>query len=88
MISFVDVIFTIVGSDTAKKYMLLGIYNWCKWVDCNVGEIAMNLLFFYIFLTGTSLENLIPNDIMGLKILKQKCACGSSFIKIIRKPHS
>ena len=34
------------------------------------------------------MNNLIPDNIMGLKILKLKYACGSSFVKIIWKPLS
>ena len=35
------------------------------------------MLVFFIFLTDAVLDNLIPGNIMGLKILKWKCACGS-----------
>ena len=41
---------------------------------------------FYIFLTGARLNNLILENIMGLKILKRKYACGSSFVMITWKP--
>ena len=37
---------------------------------------------------GARLKSLIPDNIMGLKILNRKCACGSSFVKIIWKPPS
>ena len=43
------------------------------------------IVCFYIFLTGTRLNNLISDNIMGLKILKWKWACGSNFVKIIWK---
>ena len=46
------------------------------------------IVCFYIFLIGARLNNLIPDNIMGLKILKRKCACGSSFVRIIWKPLS
>ena len=38
-----------------------------------------------MFLTGVRLSNLIPDNVMGLKILKRKCLCGSNFFKIIWK---
>ena len=41
----------------------------------------MNLKFH----TGARLNNQIPNNVMGLKNLKQKCAYGSSFVMIIWK---
>ena len=31
---------------------------------------------------------MLPDNIMGSKILKRKCACGSSFVKIIWMPLS
>ena len=46
---------------------------------------SQELYVFYIFLTGGRLNNLIPDNIMVLKILKWKCTCGSSFVKIIWK---
>ena len=67
--------------------MFLEIHNWNKWVDCNVGKLP-RIVGFYIFLTGTRLNNLTPDNVMGLKILKRKCVCGSSFVKIIWKSHS
>ena len=42
----------------------------------------------YIFLTGAILNNLIPDNVMGCKILKRKCACGRSVIMITWKPLS
>ena len=36
------------------------------------------IVSFYIFLTDPN--NLIPDNVTGLKILKRKCAFGSSFI--------
>ena len=46
------------------------------------------ILSFYIFLTGTRLNNLILDNVIGLKILKWKCASGSKFVEIIWKPLS
>ena len=40
---------------------------------------------FAVFLTCARFNNLIPDNVMGLKNLKRKCACGSSFVKIIWK---
>ena len=40
-------------------------------------------LYFYIFLTGAILNNLIPDNIIELKILKRKYACESSVVKIM-----
>ena len=37
------------GCDAAENYMLLEIHNWCKWLDCNMGEprIVIFLPFHY-----------------------------------------
>ena len=56
--------------------MLLEIHNGCNRLDYNVGKLP-RIVSFYIFLTGARLNNLIPDDVMKLEILKQKCACGS-----------
>ena len=40
---------------------------------------------FYQFHTGARLNNLPLDNVMGLKFQKWKCACGSSFIKIVWK---
>ena len=76
----------IVGYDATEnyEYMFLEIHNWCKWLDCNMGKLLRNLSF-YMFLTGARLNNLLPDNVMGLKILKWKCASGSSFVMIIWK---
>ena len=82
MISFVNVFFTIVRYIATENYyalsMFLEVYNWCKWLDSNV-EKKPRIICFYIFFTGARLNNWIPNNIMGLKILKWKC----SFVMII-----
>ena len=66
--------------DAAKNYMLLEIYNWYKRLDCNM-EVAKN--FKSLHITPAT------HNIMGLKILKRKCACGSIYlVKIIWKPLS
>ena len=49
------------------KIMFLVIHNWYKWLDCNVGNLP-RIVCFYIFFTGTRLNNPIPDNIMGLKI--------------------
>ena len=49
-----------------------------------MGKLS-RIISFYIFLTGARLNNLIPDNVMGLKILKRKYACGRSFVKIIWK---
>ena len=69
------------GYDAAENYMFLEIHNLCVWIVI----WGSSQESFYIFLTGKRLSNLIPDNVMGLKILKRKCACGSSFVKIIRK---
>ena len=48
---------------------------------------SLELIFFCIFDTDAKLFNLILDKVMGLKILKRKCACRSNF-KIIWKPLS
>ena len=78
---FVDVFFTIVGCDAAKNYVLRDS-QLVKWLDCNIVKYP-RIVCFYIFLTGARLNNLIPQKVMGLKILKRKCAWGSNFVKII-----
>ena len=58
--------------DVAKNYMFLQRFT-TGYVDCNnYGEVAKNCMFVNI--TGTRLDNLIPVNFMGLKILKWKCA--------------
>ena len=47
----------------------------------------MNCKFLHIP-SGARLNSLLPDNVTGLKILKRKCACGSSFVKIIWKPLS
>ena len=42
-------------------------------------------VFCVLFLTGAKLNNLIPDNILALKNLKWKCACGSSSVKVIWK---
>ncbi len=39
-------------------------------------------LCFYIVFTGDRLKNLLLDNIMGLIVRKQKCACGSSLLKL------
>ena len=73
------------GCDAAKNNIYSKRFiNWCKWLDCNEGKLP-RIVSFYIFLTVARLNNLIPDNIMGLNILKQKCACRKSFVKIIWK---
>ena len=36
------------------------------------------IVSFYTILTGARLNSLIPDNVMGLKDLKRKCACGSN----------
>ena len=84
MLYFVDIFFAIVECDPAKNYMFLEIHN-CKWLDCNMAKWP-RIVCFYIFLTGERLNNLLPDNIKGIIILKQKCTCGSSFVKIIWNP--
>ena len=49
--------------------------------------MAKNYIFLHIP-NRARVNNLIRDNVMGLKILKQKCACGSSFVKIIWVPLS
>ena len=49
--------------------MFLEIQKWRKWLDCNMRKNP-RIVSFYVFLTGTRLNNLIPDNVMGLKILK------------------
>ena len=44
----------------------LEINNLCKWLDCNMGKLS-RIISFYTFLTGKRLNNLIPDNVMGLK---------------------
>ena len=53
-------------------------------VGCDAAENYMLL----DITSGASLNKLLPDKEMRLKILKRKCACGSSFVKIIWKPLS
>ena len=71
----------IVGCDATENYLFFEIHKWYKWLDNNVGKLPS----FYIFLTGAELNNLIPDNVMELIILKWKCACGSSFSNVIWK---
>ena len=64
--------------------MFLEIQNRYNWLDCNEWKLP-RIVSFYIFLTCARLNNLIPDNVMGLKILKRKCACGSSFSMITWK---
>ena len=64
--------------DAAENYIYC---NRSKWLVCNVGKLP-RIVNFYTFLTGARLNNHIPDNVMGLKILKWKCACGSSFVRI------
>ena len=43
--------------------------------------LSSRIVSFYIFLTGARLNNLLPDNVMGLKILKWKCANGSHLKK-------
>ena len=43
---------------------------------------------FSIIFPGARLNNLIPDKVVGLKMLKRRCACESSFVKIMWKPLS
>ena len=80
---FVDVFFVVVGCDAAENYMLMDIHNWWSgWIVIWGNSHELN---FYIFLTGATWDNLLLDSVMGLKILKWKCACGSCFVKIIWK---
>ena len=31
-----------------ENYIFLEIHNWCKWLDCNMGEVAKNYKFLHI----------------------------------------
>ena len=53
-------------------------------VELKYGEVAKNSMFLYI--PCARLNNLIPNNVMGIIILKRKFAFGSCFAKIIWKP--
>ena len=53
----------IMECDAVENCMFLEILNWCKWLDCS------NQVFTYS-LTGTKLNKLIPDNVMGLKIIK------------------
>ncbi len=66
--------------DADKNYMLLEIHNCCKWWDCNM----VTNLFLHIIPYRCRLNNLIPDSVVGIEILKRKCACACSF-KIIWK---
>ena len=48
----------------------------------------MNCNFLHIITYGCNIEQPAPDNVMRLKIQKWKCACGSTFIKIIWKPFS
>ena len=73
----------IVGCDAAENYVLRDS-QLVKWLDCNMAK-SPRIVSFYIFLTGARLNNLLFDNIMELKIPKRKCACGSSFVKILWK---
>ena len=55
-----------VRRDASENYMFCRDFQLVKWLDCNMGEVAKNCMF-YIFLTGAILNNLIPDNVMGLK---------------------
>ncbi len=44
---------------------VLEIHNWCKWLTV-IGRVAKNCNF-YVFLTGVRLNNLLLDNILGLK---------------------
>ena len=56
--------------------MFLEIHNWSKGWIITWGS-SQELLVLHIPYR-CKLNNLLPNNVMGLKILKQKCECGSS----------
>ena len=45
------------------------------WLDSNMGK-KPNVSFCVLFLTGARLNKLLPDNVMGLKILKWKCVQG------------
>ena len=72
------------GCDAAENYVIRDSQQ-MKWLDCNMGDVA-RIVSFHIFLKGARLSNQIPDNVLGLKTLKLKCA--SSIVKIIWKPLS
>ena len=59
--------------DAAREFLFLETTGVSGWI------VIWGIVSFYIFFTGARLNKLIPANVMGLKILKWKCACGSKF---------
>ena len=68
------------GYDAAKDYIFLITTGGSGWIV--IWESSQELLSLYIFLTHARMNNLLPDNVMKLKILELKCACGSNFVKI------
>ena len=77
---FVDVFFTIVGYVQHGNYIFLEIHNVGLWY----GEVAKNCKFLLIP-CRCKIEQPETRGCNGIKNLKWKCACGSSFVMIIWK---
>ena len=44
--------------------MFIEIHNWCKWLDCNMGELAMNCMFL-MYSFRSKIEQSDTYNIMG-----------------------
>ena len=82
--------------DVICRCLLYGCGMWCsrelyvhrdsqlvQVVGLYYGEVTMNCKFLHI--PYRSRIEQLPDNVMWLKILKQKCPCGSHFVKIIWK---